>query len=48
MTKEAGIVGFEILTVVVIKSSIFWDAFNRTTWHCVPEDRIFQVGIGLC
>jgi hypothetical protein len=38
-------VEFEVLTAVVMKSSVVWDItpvdFQRTTWRYIEEDKIF-------
>jgi hypothetical protein len=33
-------VGFEVLTVMVMKRSVFWDMvdFKQTTWYHIRED----------
>jgi hypothetical protein len=40
-------VGFEVLTAMAVKSSVFWDMApcsllkvnQQTTWRCIPENR---------
>jgi hypothetical protein len=36
--KYVKCLGFEILTAVVIKSTIFWDVTQWITWRYIPED----------
>jgi hypothetical protein len=35
-------VGFEVFTAVVLKSIIFWDMTQRTTWRHIAEDDILH------
>jgi hypothetical protein len=37
------LVGFEVFTVVVLKSIFFWDMTQRTTRRRIPEDDTLQV-----